>query len=242
MNVNILNSGSSGNCAVIDDVIMIDAGWPCDIPVEAVFISHCHTDHIKHLDAQRAVPIYCDPDVSDGIRKRYPYTPLNMIYDTVVIRESEYMYAVKLWKLKHDVPCYGFDILRSGTSYADTRRIFFATDFSEIVEAEAFSHNLRNGVYDHVYIECNNTLSPKDFDDMFNEGGPDKDNFHKNRSYNNHCNVGYLHTLFTNAGFTYKNPCETHVTLLHKSSYYYLSNFKSIGNLCRIANILNPLT
>lgn len=131
--------------------------------------------------------------------------------------------------VKHDIPCIGFDITHDG------ERILYATDFN------AFREEIDVRDYTALYLECNNTLTPEDFADLYFTEEKPKDEFHRRKSYHNHCNVGYLRMLFERAGFSEDNPCDIPLTLLHKSTYYYHAHPEEIVKLCKIANVQNPL-
>jgi hypothetical protein len=236
MNVEIIASGSSGNCAVIDDTIIIDAGWSVMPTGKFVLLTHHHTDHTKHLDKVGGLPVYCTQATADRLAVKFPYVAFNVIpYDGFFNVEE---YRIEAVRLKHDAPCVGFDIMHGD------ERIFFATDFNEIVCDTWFVRNLKNKRYDAVYIECNNTLSPADFFDVYfhdEDSKPPKDEFHRRKSFQNHCNADYLIGLFTQAGYTAENRFAEPITLLHKSSFYYLKDVSRIAELCKIANVKNPM-
>lgn len=243
MNVEIIHSGSSGNCAVIDNEIIIDMGWNVTPEGNYVFLTHHHTDHTKHLQNVGGLPIYCLQETADKLMEKYPYTAFNTVEPNKQVEIctlfSKYIIIPKL--MRHDAPCVGYDITRieDDVPYA---RIFFATDFNSMVDEDDFIRALRDKRYDAIYIECNNTLSAGDFHDVyFGEGKPPKDEFHRRKSYENHCNIGYLITLFNKAGYNETNRFTEPVTLLHKSSYYYAKNPNRVATLCKIANVVNPL-
>ena len=236
MVVNIINSGSNGNCAVIDDTLIIDAGWNCTPNGKYVLLTHHHHDHVKHLDKMGGLPVYCTQTTADALREKFPYVAFNVCVENDNFYVGDY--SVHLSPLKHDASCIAFDILNTKTE----KRIYWASDFSEIINVEHFIIFLRSKAFDAIYIECNNTLSPADFADVyFYDEKPPRDEFHRRRSFHNHCNADYLISLFQRAGYSTQNRCETPVTLLHKSSYYYLQNVERIAELAKICNVINPL-
>lgn len=243
MHVEIIHSGSSGNCAVIDDTIIIDAGWNCTPNGSVVLLTHHHTDHTKHLDKMGGRPVYCTQETASKLFAKFPYVAFNIIEPDVTfkVKDSMNTYFITPVLLKHDAPCVGFEIVRTG-GY-DDKRIFFATDFNEMVDEETFVRKLKRKEYDAIYIECSNTLNPADFYDVyFHEGDkPPKDEFHRRKSFQNHCNVDYLVGLFTRAGYSAENRYTEPVTLLHKSSYYYMQHVERIAELSKIAFITNPM-
>lgn len=245
MRVDILASGSSGNCAVIDDLIAIDAGYERLVDAKYLFLTHAHTDHTKHLDKFSGLPVYCLPETADALRKTYPYTAFQTLTDgvksvNIYPRMTNNGYGVTPIRLKHDVPCAGYEIAKHG----ENREIIaIMTDFSAIVDEDGFVEKLAAGYYDALYIECNNTLSDADLVDAYisvDDEKPPRDEFHRRRSYQNHCNVNYLISLFTRAGYSESKRFAAPVTLLHKSKSYYGANPERIEYLSKIVNIVNP--
>lgn len=244
MNVNIIHSGSSGNTASIDDFLIIDVGWP-EVPKgEHVLLTHNHTDHTKCLDKVGGLPTYCTPETADRLAQKWPFLAFSSLTpgDVKVLCSNEFQYTIKIIPLRHDVPCVGFEIQRCARSeYAEPQTILWLTDFNEIVDEKYIIRALRDKRFDHIYIECNNTLSTGDMMDLFFTDEVPRDEFHRRKSYQNHCNVEYLIGLFTRAGYTPDRRYELPVTLLHKSSYYYLNHSERIVELCKLANVINPL-
>ena len=60
MTYNIINSGSDGNCTIINDIIAIDLGVsykklaPYVKQLEIVFLTHVHQDHFNKKTIQRS--------------------------------------------------------------------------------------------------------------------------------------------------------------------------------------------
>lgn len=243
MEVNVVHSGSSGNLCVIDGVIAIDAGWQYDriSALKGLFLTHIHTDHTKYLQDFACVPIYATEETASKLmEKRFPYIAFNTlgVGRAIRIENGDDVYLVCPWLMKHDAPCIGFEIHKH-PPYSGTEVIFYATDFNEIVDEERFVKLLRDKHFDELYIECNNTLLPTDFLDVYFGDEVPRDEFHRRKSYENHCNVGYLYSLFERAGYTSKRRFTEPVTLLHKSSFYYMQNPERLVELQKIANIQN---
>jgi hypothetical protein len=246
MKVFIESTGSKGNCAVIDDVLIIDAGWNVRPNGLAVFLTHHHSDHIKYLDKMAGLPTYALPETIEKLQAmpRFAYTPFTPVTvgRSTVIRSGEITYYVSPVAVKHDAPCVAYDIAKVCAEVGTMERIFFGTDFSKIVDEKAFIKHLADKTYDALYIEANNTLDPTNFIDVFfHEDKPPKDSFHRERSYNNHTNVDYLIWLFREAGYSEWLKFSEPVTLLHKSSYYYPQNPERVVELCKMVNIRNPI-
>ena len=140
-----IGTGSKGNCYALQrsngKVLLIDAGVsygkivasllevgidPTNI--DAVIVSHSHTDHCRSLKYfKQNVKMYTNWE-SDKIVQ---------VTNDVVIRP---------FPVKHDVECYGFVI----DVITDQKRILYVTDFSKIP-----NNRLINGYFNLVLIECN---------------------------------------------------------------------------------------
>ncbi len=252
MKVDVIHSGSSGNMAVIDDTIIIDAGWSAPVTGEMVLLTHHHTDHTKHLDKVGGLPIYCTYEVGAKVCEKWPYIALHPVDKdkTFEYETTRAIYRITPISVNHDAPCVAFDIHKFpdnipvvlGAYDSSPKRILFATDFSSFDSDERIVFMLQDKLYDAMYIECNNTLSVADLADIYVHEGdkPPKDEFHRRKSFRNHCSVDYLIQLFERAGYSEDNPCPIPTVLLHKSSYYYGAHPERLEALCRIANILNP--
>lgn len=248
MNVRIAHTGSSGNLAVIDDTIVIDAGWSPAGELKgeekALFLTHCHTDHTKFLSEFGGLPIYALETTAFKLQQgKFPYMAFNELVPgvTVRIQDGAYSYVINPVSLKHDVPCVGFEIMRFD-EIGEEECVFYGTDFRAIEDEEAFIKRLRDKYYDALYIECNNTMTPQNMVDIYfpeDDGAPPKDEFHRRRSYDNHCNASYLMDIFTRAGYSESNKFTEPVTFLHKSSYYYHSNPELLVKLANFINIQN---
>lgn len=248
MNVKIIHSGSSGNCATIDDLLIIDMGWDCSPEGKIVLITHHHGDHTKYLKNVFGLPFYALKETAEALQKKpeYSYTAFQVLEtkNKYQFINNEHTYLISPVEMNHDVPCVGFDITRTNTETFEESRIFFATDFNSFEDEQRFVRNLKNKVYDAIYIEANNTLNPADFMDVYfpeeGEKAP-RDEFHRRRSYQNHSNVDYILGLFKQAGYNEENKFTEPVTLLHKSSYYYPQNPERVVELCKTVKITNPV-
>lgn len=232
MTVKIVASGSSGNCAVINGTIVIDTGvkyTPKETDnLQLVLLTHKHVDHTRALGAYVGLSIASAETVIDSMEKQFPYTDFTRLRcdKTYKFRLNGSDYFIRLVRLQHDAACVGYDIT------CDGERVLFATDFVEILD----EINLND--YTALYLECNNTLDHTDLTDIyFTEDAKPKDEFHRRRSYRNHCNADYLIGLIERSGGIGDIP----LTLLHKSSYYYNAHPEKIERLCEIANVVNPV-
>lgn len=155
MNYKIINSGSDGNCIIINNFISLDCGvsWkklsPYAKKLKLVFISHIHSDHfqkntIKRLAKERPTLRFAIGDylveklVSCGVKKEnIDVIELNKLYDYKLFKISPI-------KLYHDVPNYGLRI------FIDDKKILFATDTKTMqgIKAENYDLYLIEGNYE----------------------------------------------------------------------------------------------
>lgn len=121
MTYDILATGSSGNCVIINGIIALDCGVPAKMmqpyarSLQLVFISHSHGDHcklsaIRHLAAERPTLRFCGGEwmvsqfVSCGVAPR-----------NIDILQAGKVYDYGAFKLEpvelyHDVPNFGLKL------------------------------------------------------------------------------------------------------------------------------------
>lgn len=138
MKLKVLGSGSSGNCYLLDDgeqILIIEAGIPFDEVKEAidyqvskivgVLSSHEHGDHRKYLHEYKAAGI----PVMKGI-EFHPFG--NPLIRTLTLYVGDVLelgrFNVYPFKVPHDVPCYGYQIV-----HPDMGKLVFATDAEYII-------------------------------------------------------------------------------------------------------------
>lgn len=154
--INIIESGSSGNCYIYNEMIMVDVGISlkkikskCDLnKIKLVLISHEHSDHfnkttIKNLAKDKpllrfAVGSYLVNQLVElGINKRnIDVLEVGKVYDYG-------LFKIVPIKLFHDVSCYGYRIFLN-----DGYKIFHATDTCTLDRITAKN-------YDFYGIEAN---------------------------------------------------------------------------------------
>lgn len=183
--INIISTGSAGNCVVIDEKIMIDVGLgdkhigeTLD-KIDYLLITHRHGDHlnlgaIKKLHKRKPwklnKSLYVNEDTRQHIIKshntRFDYTPpdSNIIDDSSIfqLKTNEYTYEVETFKLEHDVENQGFVITRE-----DGLTMVYATDTNTMKYAP-------KRVYDYIVVESNydedkifDALTSHNFEDRF---------------------------------------------------------------------------
>lgn len=187
-NYNIVATGSSGNCIIIDNFIALDMGVPFKkvLPyykkLKLVFISHCHIDHlckktIKKLAFERPTLKFCVGKYLVQILIDLGVKPNNIfvldypnVYDLGAIK-------IQCFKLYHDVPNQAFLI----TFKKDNYSVFYAVDTNSLegITAKYCDLYLIEGNYDEE--EMKNRIDYK----MLNGGY-----LHELRTLNTHLSKG----------------------------------------------------
>lgn len=167
MKIDILASGSSGNCCVINGEIAIDMGIPFKKlreigyvkTLKLLLLTHVHSDHfsaatVRTLHRERpTLRIGCcewmfEPLLNAGIEKRvidvyYPAEESPEFWDSF---DYDYFAHIKVNKTFHDVPncCYHI------TDWFTMESVFYATDTGSLFGIEAKN-------YSYYLIEANHT-------------------------------------------------------------------------------------
>ena len=148
INYDIIQSGSSGNCIIINNTIMLDCGVAYSKikdklkDIKIVFLSHAHMDHIKPSTIKKIA--YEKPNIkflvgfylvstllSYGVSKSNIYVlDLDKWYDMG-------MFKAKMQYLFHDVPNNCLHI-----EFNDGKKMFYAIDTSSIDHIEAKDYDL----------------------------------------------------------------------------------------------------
>lgn len=169
--INIIGTGSSGNCIVINNELVIDIGLSysalkevLDSPnIAAIFVTHRHIDHLQPSNINQLrinrpwlikYKLYTNANVLDKIRETKNLTNFNVgnpgkqIIDEqsqFEIKTKNHTYSIQTFKLVHDVPNQGFVIKNElGES------LIYATDTEtmEYAPNEKFDYILVEGNYD----------------------------------------------------------------------------------------------
>ena len=153
MNYKILNSGSDGNCTLINEIIAIDMGvsykqlTPHVKKLRLVLLTHVHSDHfnkatIKRLAKDRPTIRFgcCEWLVQELIdcgvdRKNIDVYEIGLFYDYG-------LFKIMPIKLYHDVPNCGYRVF-----YGD-EKLIYATDTYTLDGIKAIE-------YDYYLIEGN---------------------------------------------------------------------------------------
>lgn len=156
MNYKIINSGSDGNCTIVNNVIALDCGvsyrklknYVNDLKI--VLLTHIHTDHfnkstIKKLTNNRPTLRFgcCEWLVNDlincGVDKR------NIdVYETG--KKYDYsLFSIIPIKLYHDVPQCGYRV------FIDDKKLIYATDTKTLegISAKDYDVYLVEGNYEN---------------------------------------------------------------------------------------------
>src|SRR5574344_1187341 len=145
LNYEIIGSGSSGNCVIIEDM-MFDCGVPYGhikdklYDIKYLFITHRHSDHIK-------------PNTVNGIIRNFPRIKIIGNYDVARIVPTYDIVGdvteldlgdrtVQAFKCYHDVPTTGFVINMNDINF------IYATDTASLEDAP-------DEKYDYMFIESN---------------------------------------------------------------------------------------
>lgn len=182
--INIIGTGSSGNCIVINDELVIDIGLSystlkgvLDNPnTAAIFVTHRHIDHLQPSNINQLrinrpwaikYKLYTNANVLDKIRETKTLANFNVgnpgkqiidEHSQFEIKTKNHTYNIQTFKLVHDVPNQGFVIKNElGES------LIYATDTEtmEYAPNEKFDYILVEGNYDEDKVnedldfECN---------------------------------------------------------------------------------------
>ena len=156
MNCNILGTGSSGNCVIVNDNIMLDCGLTYKKikqylkKVKLIFISHRHADHINPITIKQIAYDY--PNIKfvydkDDIYLTKLLTSNGILYKNCLCIGLDKWYdfglcKVKLMELHHDVPNAACCI------EMNNKKLIYATDTSTLEGIVAKN-------YDYYLIEAN---------------------------------------------------------------------------------------
>lgn len=185
MNYEILNSGSDGNCIVINGFFMIDCGLSYkrikDIlkNIKLIFISHCHQDHLNKITIKRIA--YEKPTMKFVVGST---DLIDMLLDCGVKSSNIFastsnkwfdlgMIKIRLERTEHDVPNHlcKFEINNKfGIYIVDTNRVdnikaknydlfLIEANYMEKVLEKNKQEIDESGEYDHLYRVENTHLS-----------------------------------------------------------------------------------
>lgn len=165
--INIISTGSKGNCIVIDEGIMIDFGLKQGLikddvlNMDVILCTHCHGDHMnvpmlntlyKENKPLFMSALYMNQESWDRafsksklLSQELGYNPTNVITGNseLVVKSKGRWYTIKTFSLVHDVENQGFIIENE-----EGETLLYATDTNSMAQAP-------NILYDYIILEGN---------------------------------------------------------------------------------------
>lgn len=155
MRFNVLQTGSSGNCVILNGVIALDMGVACKKAaphvhgLQLVFVSHEHGDHfkpstIRALAAERTLLRFCGGDWMAGkfLSAGVPVRNIDVL--EAGKRYNYGAFQIEPVTLYHDVPNFGLKIFMGG------EKAIYIVDTGYVDDVEAVG-------YDLYLLEANHT-------------------------------------------------------------------------------------
>jgi L-ascorbate metabolism protein UlaG (beta-lactamase superfamily) len=152
MNFKIIESGSTHNCYILDDKIMIDLGLSYKTVkeyltnIKYILLTHKHGDHfnettirkivVNHPEIMFIVPFYLEDKMSDYTNN------ITILGYNEIFNSSKYGYKISLIKAYHDVDNVGYRIVKGNEKH------IHITDTYTLKGIGAYK-------YDSASIECN---------------------------------------------------------------------------------------
>ena len=157
MKYEIVQTGSTGNCTVLEDVLALDMGVafkkvaPYMRGLQLVFVSHEHGDHfkestIRNLARSRPLLRFCggaflvQKFIDAGVDRR------NIDILEPGVRYDYGAFQVETFELFHDVPNYGIRVFSQG------QKAVYIVDTGHLEGVEAWD-------YDLYLVEANHTTA-----------------------------------------------------------------------------------
>lgn len=160
MTYNILESGSKGNCTIIDEIIMIDCGvsfkklLPHYQKIEVILLTHIHGDHfnkktIKRLAKEKPLlKFMCGEHlIAELLECGVDYRNITRVEIKNIYSFGSY--EVRPIYLYHDVPNFGYKIFKND------KKLIYATDTYTLegITAKNYDYYLIEGNYYEDEIE-----------------------------------------------------------------------------------------
>lgn len=185
INFKIIGTGSSGNCFLLDDIIMIDCGLPYSKikdytkKLKYVLLTHIHGDHFNKSTIRKMIVenedliFICGEWLKDEL--------LNIIDEkNIAVRNFgevvgfDGMYKISMVEAYHDVPNCGYRIMKDGYKH------FHITDTSTLEGITALNYNSAS-------IECNHEINRAL--ELINKSKEDGEFSHLEGAINSHLSV-----------------------------------------------------
>lgn len=157
MKFKIIGTGSSGNCFLLDDIIMIDCGLPYSKikehikNVRVVLLTHIHGDHFNKSTIRKMIVdnedllFICGEWLEDELLSIVNENNIYIAKFGEVVSFVE-DYKIAMVKAYHDVQNCGYRIMKDGYKH------FHITDTSTLEGITAFNYNSAS-------IECNHEIN-----------------------------------------------------------------------------------
>ena len=168
--INIISTGSQGNCVVVDDIIMLDAGitrkkiedsgYNLD-NLKMLFVSHKHSDHANmpmiryaiakhHYDKERSNVLVHDIEVHIP---EDVYIKLKEQEENRKVEPMDLTYQPLHPQKHHDIINYGFVIEK--TEDNKTIRMLYVTDLDTVEPTNVGPGLTSLGMFDTIVMEGN---------------------------------------------------------------------------------------
>lgn len=157
MKYEIVQTGSTGNCTILEDVLALDMGVafrkvaPCMRELQLVFVSHEHGDHfkestIRNLARSRPLLRFCGGEFLAQKFLDAGVSPRNIdILEAGTVYDYG-LFQVEPIELHHDVPNYGLRVFMKG------QKAVYIVDTGHLEDVEAKG-------YDLYLVEANHTTA-----------------------------------------------------------------------------------
>ena len=203
MKYEIISTGSSGNCVIINDV-MIDCGVPFNrikehlYHIKYLLLTHIHSDHIK-------------PNTLATIKKLFPKIKIignheiHQMYRVHTISNTVFPiktddYEFNAFACVHDVVTQGF------TWEFEGQAIIYATDTASM-------QNAPDKKFDYIFIESNH--DERKVEMILNH--PNKYGYNAYAGAKRHLSTQQAKLFF----YTHRRDKESHFIELHQSTRFY---------------------
>lgn len=184
INFNTIGTGSSGNCFLLDDEIMIDCGLPYSKTkdhienVKAVLLTHIHGDHFNTSTIRKLsihdnnIQFYCGEWLKDKASNIVNDSQINIMEFGKVYSINEYKFSMV--EAYHDVENCGYRIMK------DSYKHFHITDTSTLEGITALNYNSAS-------IECNHEINKAL--ELIEQSKEDEEFSHLRGAINSHLSV-----------------------------------------------------
>lgn len=164
--LDVLQTGSSGNCVVLNDIIALDMGVPYKKispyarGLQLIFVGHEHTDHfkvstIRTLAAERPKLRFCGGEWMVGKFIGAGVSTRNIDVLEAGKRYDYGTFQIEPVTLYHDVPNYGLKIFVNG------KKVIYIVDTGYVDDVEAKDFDLFLLESNHTRAEIDARIAEK---------------------------------------------------------------------------------